>query len=70
MSVGPLYRFASNDTHKTALREILNGSKLCALAVSEMSAGSDVANIETTATKTADGTHYIVNGTKYWITTG
>lgn len=70
MSVGPLHRFASNAVHKTALQQILCGEKLCALAISEMGAGSDVANIDTIATKTADGKHYIVNGNKYWITTG
>lgn len=36
----------------------------------EPSAGSDVANISTTAVKTKDGKHYIVNGTKKWITNG
>ena len=31
-------------------------------------AGSDVANLQCTATKSADGKHYIVNGEKKWIT--
>ena len=30
----------------------------------------DVANMITTATLSGDGTHYIVNGTKKWITGG
>jgi alkylation response protein AidB-like acyl-CoA dehydrogenase len=34
------------------------------LAITEPSAGSDVKNIQTTAEKTADGKHYIVNGEK------
>lgn len=33
-------------------------------------AGSDVAGLQTTATKTEDGKHWIVNGTKKWITNG
>lgn len=33
-------------------------------------AGSDVAGIRTTAVKTKDGKHYLVNGVKKWITTG
>ena len=33
-------------------------------------AGSDVARIQTTATKSPDGKHYIVNGQKKWITNG
>ena len=36
----------------------------------EAFAGSDVAGIRTTAEKTKDGKHYIVNGTKKWITNG
>lgn len=35
-----------------------------------MSTGSDVAGLRTTATKTPDGKHYIVRGTKKWITNG
>lgn len=39
------------------------------LAITEPWAGSDVANIQTTATLTEDGKHYIVNGMKKFITT-
>ncbi|KAI1498182.1 acyl-CoA dehydrogenase [Biscogniauxia marginata] len=38
------------------------------LGITEPSGGSDVGNIKTTATHSADGTHYIVSGTKKWIT--
>ena len=41
---------------------------VCACVCACVQAGSDVANMITTATKSADGTHYIVNGTKKWIT--
>jgi alkylation response protein AidB-like acyl-CoA dehydrogenase len=41
-----------------------------ALAISEPGAGSDVASIKTTAKLSSDGSHYIVNGVKKWITTG
>ena len=40
------------------------------LAVTEPYAGSDVANIRCTAKLNKDGTHYIVNGNKKWITSG
>jgi alkylation response protein AidB-like acyl-CoA dehydrogenase len=46
------------------LPEILSGEKRICLAITEPSAGSDVRNITTTAKKSADGTHYIVNGEK------
>jgi len=46
------------------LPEILSGKKRICLAITEPSAGSDVRNITTTAEKTPDGKHYIVNGEK------
>ena len=70
MSLGPLQRYASNNVHKKALKEIKSGKKLLALAISELTGGSDVAQIKTKATKTSDGKYYIVNGNKYWITAG
>ncbi|KIV94208.1 hypothetical protein PV10_01996 [Exophiala mesophila] len=48
--------------------ECLSGKSFMCLAVTEAFAGSDVAGIRTTATKTPDGKHYIINGTKKWIT--
>ena len=38
------------------------------LGITEPTGGSDVAQIQTTAEKSADGTHYVVNGYKKWIT--
>jgi len=40
------------------------------LAISEAFAGSDVAGIKTTAILSKDKQHYIINGTKKWITNG
>lgn len=51
-------------------QECLSGKKKICLAITEAFAGSDVAGIRTTAEKTPDGKHYIVNGTKKWITNG
>ncbi|KAI1613971.1 acyl-CoA dehydrogenase [Exophiala viscosa] len=50
--------------------ECLTGKKFMCLAITEAFAGSDVAGIRTTATKTEDGKHYIISGTKKWITNG
>lgn len=50
--------------------EVFSGQKKICLAITEAFAGSDVANLRTTAVKTPDGKHYIVNGTKKWITNG
>ena len=51
-------------------RECMSGEKKICLAISEAFAGSDVAGMRTTAEKTPDGKHYVINGTKKWITNG
>lgn len=66
----PLLKFASKELQDQIFPEILSGEKRICLAITEPSAGSDVRNITTTAEKTADGKHYIVNGEKKWITNG
>jgi len=66
----PLLKYASQQLQDQVFPEILSGDKRICLAVTEPDAGSDVRNIRTTAEKTADGTHYIVNGEKKWITNG
>ncbi len=46
----------------------MQGKKIAAICVSEPGAGSDVANIKTTAKR--DGDDYVINGSKMWITNG
>ncbi|KAI8625691.1 acyl-CoA dehydrogenase/oxidase [Xylariaceae sp. FL1651] len=55
---------------KSIMDEVFSGKKYMCLAITEAFAGSDVAGLRTTATKTPDGKYYIVNGTKKWITNG
>ncbi len=47
---------------------MLSGKKISALAITEPSGGSDVANLRTKARR--DGDHYVVNGEKTFITSG
>ena len=47
---------------------LVAGTKVGALAMSEAGAGSDVVSMTLRAEKRGD--HYILNGTKYWITNG
>jgi alkylation response protein AidB-like acyl-CoA dehydrogenase len=54
----------------TVVPQILRGEKKICLAISEPQAGSDVANLTTTAKLSPDGKYYIVNGLKKWITNG
>ena len=47
-----------------------SGQELAAFALTEPEAGSDAANVQTTATPSADGKTYILNGEKRYITNG
>ncbi|KAI9676965.1 MAG: hypothetical protein M1817_006804 [Caeruleum heppii] len=68
--VPPLIKFGSKQLQERFLPDLLTGRKRTCIAITEPEAGSDVANICTTAKKTPDGRHYIINGTKKWITNG
>lgn len=48
------------------VRPALAGEKICSLAITEPGTGSDVASIATTAVR--DGDHYVINGSKTFIT--
>jgi alkylation response protein AidB-like acyl-CoA dehydrogenase len=50
------------------LRPSIAGDAVACLGVSEAGAGSDVAGLKTTATKS--GGDYIINGSKMWTTSG
>jgi alkylation response protein AidB-like acyl-CoA dehydrogenase len=63
-----LEAFGSEEQKRKFLVELASGKKLGAFALSEPEAGSDATNQRTTATR--DGDHYIVNGTKNFITNG
>lgn len=55
---------------KKVTEEVLSGKKKMCLAVTEAFAGSDLSGIRTTAELTEDGQHFLVSGTKKWITNG
>jgi acyl-CoA dehydrogenase family member 9 len=50
--------------------KLVRGDCLAAFALTEPNAGSDAAGLETRAVLNAEGTHYIINGKKQWITNG
>jgi acyl-CoA dehydrogenase family protein 9 len=65
-----LVLFGTKEQQARWLPGLLDGSKLCAFALSEPEAGSDAGNVQTTAKPTSDGSAYILNGTKHYITNG
>ncbi|MFE3647277.1 acyl-CoA dehydrogenase family protein [Streptomyces sp. NPDC059152] len=52
------------------LPKFVSGEEMWALAMTEPGTGSDVAGMKTTAKLSADGTHYVLNGSKTFITGG
>lgn len=66
----PIMNWAKEPLRTRVMNEVLDGKKLIVLAITEAFAGSDVAGLKCTAVKKADGSGWIVNGTKKWITGG
>ena len=66
MATPALARWGSTDLKKEFLAPAIAGEAVASIAVSEASGGSDVAAIKTVAKK--DGTDYVINGSKMWIT--
>jgi butyryl-CoA dehydrogenase len=64
----PILLHGSDEQKKRYLPDIAKGKKLAAFCITEAEAGSDAGSIKTTARK--EGDHYILNGTKQWITNG
>lgn len=68
LGADPLLLFGSEEQKEKYMPDIATGKKLCAFGITEPAAGSDASAIQTTAKK--DGDHYILNGTKHFITNG
>lgn len=66
----PVLHFGSEALKQRVATRCLRGEAVICLCISEPTAGSDVAALRCTARASADGSHYIVNGTKKWITNG
>jgi acyl-CoA dehydrogenase len=64
----PIARAARPEIKAKVLPQVLAGEKISALAITEPSGGSDVANLRTRARR--DGDHYVVSGEKTFITSG
>jgi butyryl-CoA dehydrogenase len=64
----PVLLYGSEDQKSKFLPDIAAGKKLVAFALTEASAGSDAAGVQTTAI--LEGNEYVLNGTKQWITNG
>jgi alkylation response protein AidB-like acyl-CoA dehydrogenase len=68
LATSPIIRFGNEETKKKYLPKMATGEWLGAYALSEANAGSDAASLQCRAVK--DGSDYVLNGEKTWITTG
>jgi citronellyl-CoA dehydrogenase len=68
MATPPILKFGTEAQKQEYLVPAIKGTKIACLGITEPNAGSDVANIETTAVR--DGSDWIVNGRKIFITNG
>lgn len=66
---GPLLMFGTDEQKKRLLPRLATGA-LSAFALTEPDAGSDPANLSTSATLSDDGEHWVLNGEKLWCTNG
>lgn len=64
----PLYTFGTEEQKQLYLRPLAEGKKIGAYGLTEPGSGSDAGGMKTTAKR--DGDHYILNGSKIFITNG
>jgi acyl-CoA dehydrogenase family member 9 len=68
IGIRALLIFGTPDQKRRWLPPLVNGEQLAAFALTEPEAGSDAANVQTRAEPDADGSRFILNGEKRYIT--
>ncbi len=68
LGVYPIIIAGSEAMKEKYLPDVATGKKFGAFGLTEANAGSDASGIQTTAV--LDGDHWVLNGTKQWITNG
>src|SRR6266481_4487474 len=68
IGIRALLLFGTREQKAEWLPSLVAGEKLAAFALTEREAGSDAANVRMTATPSDDGSHYVLNGEKRYIT--
>lgn len=65
-----LQLFGTEEQKRRWMKPLTTGEQIAAFALTEPEAGSDAANVRTTATPTEDGKGFVLNGQKRYITNG
>jgi alkylation response protein AidB-like acyl-CoA dehydrogenase len=68
IGIRALLLFGTREQKQQWLPKLMNGEQLAAFALTESEAGSDAANVQMEAKPSEDGTHFILNGEKRYIT--
>ncbi|MGB0908474.1 MAG: acyl-CoA dehydrogenase family protein, partial [Maricaulaceae bacterium] len=68
ISIDPIQKLASKEIKDRCLKDIIEGRAQSSLGITEPGGGSDVAALKTTAKR--DGNHWMLNGSKTFITGG
>ena len=68
LCVNQIFRNGTDAQKSQFLPDLISGAKVGALAMSEHTSGSDVVSMQLRAEKSGD--HYVLNGSKMWITNG
>jgi alkylation response protein AidB-like acyl-CoA dehydrogenase len=68
LSCHPVFQFGTEEQRQRWLPEMLGGELLGAYCLSEATAGSDAGSLQARARR--DGTDYVLDGTKAWVTHG
>ena len=63
-------RFGTEKQRQKYLRPVASGEVVGAFALTEPQSGSDAGNMRVMAILSSDGSHYVINGTKSWISSG
>src|SRR5436190_18357959 len=70
IGIRALLLFGTREQKQKWLPPLVTGQQLAAFALTEPEAGSDAANVQTRAEPSRDGSHFILNGEKRYITSG
>ena len=68
IGIRALLLFGTKEQQEKWLPKLMNGEQLAAFALTEAEAGSDAANVQMQAQPSEDGSHFILNGEKRYIT--
>ncbi|HKS29954.1 MAG TPA: acyl-CoA dehydrogenase family protein [Pyrinomonadaceae bacterium] len=66
----PILYYGTEEAKKKYIPKIITGELITAYALTEAGSGSDALAAKATARLSEDGTHYVLNGEKMWITNG